>query len=211
MNKLYFLLGGIGGFAGGFLLAKKYYTQIKEEEMERQREYYEKHSTGETREDERENAGGSDSNSDDSSDVVDDDVEEDNRTPGERLREKLDARKDVEDIIRGHEYRTSEMEKKAAPVEVDDGPYVISPEEYAEESTYEEVQLTWYERDQVLTRDEWNDGEYDSKVVTDIEGTVGTDWVDRIGEFEEDTVYVRDPGMNIDYIITREDTAYEID
>ena len=196
MNKLYFLIGGVSGCVSGFLLARRYYTQVKEEELARQKEYYEskfvKSTDEETTEDEAKE-------------------DEEDQSPGEKLKEKIQARKDVEEIIREHEYRMSEKEKVEAPAETFDEPYVISPEEYEDGTLYKEVNLTWYERDQVLTRDEWNEGEYESEVITDIEGTVGTDWVDRFGEFEEDTVYVRDPGMRIDYIIEREETAYEID
>ena len=72
------------------------------------------------------------------------------------------------------------------------GPYVISPEEFDEEG-YETISLTYY-ADGVLA-DEQN------FPIEDVEDTVGKDALNSFGEYEDDSVYVRDDDKGIDYEI----------
>lgn len=74
-----------------------------------------------------------------------------------------------------------------------DKPYVISPEEYGEIDTYQQVSLTYFS-DGVLT-DELNDP------VEDVEDTVGFDSLNHFGDYEDDSVHVRNDRLKIDYEI----------
>ena len=86
---------------------------------------------------------------------------------------------------------TSENEEKGEP-EIMDRPYVISPEEFGE-GDYETISLTFY-ADKVLT-DETGD------IVDDVEDLVGYDSLNHFGEYEEDSVFVRNDNLKTDYEI----------
>ena len=73
------------------------------------------------------------------------------------------------------------------------GPYVISPEEFDDNDEYETESLRYYE-DHVLT------DMYDN-IIDDIEGTVGEESLTHFGEFEDDSVFVRNDDKKIDYEI----------
>ena len=72
-------------------------------------------------------------------------------------------------------------------------PYVISPDEFGEVEEYETISLTYY-ADQVLTDD--NDD-----VVEDVNNVVGTESLTHFGEYEDDSVFVRNDGLRCDYEI----------
>ena len=71
-------------------------------------------------------------------------------------------------------------------------PYVISPEEFGD-CDYETVSLTYYE-DKVLTDDM-------DEPIEDVENTVGSDSLNHFGEYEDDSVFVRNDRLKIDYEI----------
>lgn len=79
-----------------------------------------------------------------------------------------------------------------------DWPKVISPEEFGEDPAYETVELTLY-ADGVLT-DEW-DNIIDEDEIDD---TIGKDSLNHFGEYEEDSVFVRNAGLKIDYQILQD-------
>ena len=72
-------------------------------------------------------------------------------------------------------------------------PYTISPEEFGELEEYQRVSLTYY-ADQILADD--ND-----ELVDDIDGTVGIDSLTHFGEYEDDSVFVRNDALRCDYEI----------
>lgn len=78
-------------------------------------------------------------------------------------------------------------------------PYVISPEEYGEYS-YDEIELTYY-ADGVLTDDMNN-------VVDDVDDIVGLDFEDHFGEYEDDSVHIRNDKRKCDYEILRDPRNY---
>lgn len=81
-----------------------------------------------------------------------------------------------------------------------DKPYVISPEEFGEFEEYERISLTLYE-DQVLADD--ND-----ELVEDVEGTIGFESLTHFGEYEDDSVFVRNDRLKCDYEILLDHRAY---
>ena len=73
-------------------------------------------------------------------------------------------------------------------------PYVITPEEFGEYGDeYETLSLTYY-ADGVLT-DEWD------QVIDDVDDVIGLDSLTHFGEYEDDSVFVRDDDIKIDYEI----------
>ena len=77
-----------------------------------------------------------------------------------------------------------------------DKPYVISPEEFDDYEDYNKVVLTYY-ADQVLADDYGN-------IVSDVENAVGHASLKTFGQYEEDTVFVRNDARRTDYEITRD-------
>ena len=84
---------------------------------------------------------------------------------------------------------------------VTDGPFVISPDEFGEDPNYQTVSLTLYE-DGVLTDD------YDD-IVVDVDDLVGEDSLTHFGEYEDDSVFVRNESMQTDFEILRDLRTYK--
>lgn len=78
------------------------------------------------------------------------------------------------------------------------GPYIISPEEFGE-NDYEEVSLNYY-ADGVITDDQ-------DYVVEDT-SVIGIDPAEHFGEYEDDSVFVRNDELKIDYEILRDLRKY---
>lgn len=72
-------------------------------------------------------------------------------------------------------------------------PHVITPEEFGEYEDYERISLKYYS-DGVLT-----DG--DDVVIDNVDEVVGSDSLDHFGEYEDDSVYVRNDELKIEYEI----------
>lgn len=72
-------------------------------------------------------------------------------------------------------------------------PYVISPEEFGEFEEYDTVSLTYY-ADHVLADD--NDD-----AIEDVDDVVGTKSLSHFGEYEDDSVFVRNDRLKCDYEI----------
>lgn len=82
------------------------------------------------------------------------------------------------------------------------GPYVISPDEFGEDQKYEQISLIYY-ADNTLADDE--------DVVMDeeeIERTVGMDSLTRFGEYEPDSVFVRNDELKTEYEILLDQRPY---
>lgn len=78
--------------------------------------------------------------------------------------------------------------------------YVITPDEFGEFDDYEKISLTYYD-DQVLA-DENDD------VIDDIEDTVGFESLTHFGEYEDDSVFVRNDKLECDYEILLDHRNY---
>jgi hypothetical protein len=79
-------------------------------------------------------------------------------------------------------------------------PYVIKPEEFGEFGEYETISLTYY-ADQILA----DDGD---ELVEDVEGTVGFESLGHFGEYEDDSVFVRNDRLKCDYEILLDSRNY---
>ena len=81
-----------------------------------------------------------------------------------------------------------------------DEPYVISPEEFDENEDYNTVSLTYY-ADGVLTDERDN-------VIVDVDSIVGEDSLNHFGEYEDDSVFVRNDELQTDYEILLDTRNY---
>lgn len=77
-----------------------------------------------------------------------------------------------------------------------EAPYVIAPEEFDELDGYNTISLTYY-ADNVLA------DEYD-EIVDDVDDIVGLDSLNHFGDYEEDSVFVRNDARKCDYEILRD-------
>lgn len=79
-------------------------------------------------------------------------------------------------------------------------PYVITPEEYGELDDYETLSLTLY-ADRVLTDEQ-------DIVIEDVDGVVGIESLTHFGEYEDDSVFVRNDSIMTDYEILLDERNY---
>lgn len=79
-------------------------------------------------------------------------------------------------------------------------PYVISPEEFGEFEDYDTISLTYY-ADQVLV----DDG---GDKIEDVDDVVGMESLTRFGEYEDDSVFVRNDRLRCDYEILMDERTY---
>lgn len=90
-------------------------------------------------------------------------------------------------------------EDKPAPVLV---PRIISPDEFGDQDGYDEVSLTYYS-DGTVTDDD--DRAMDEN---EIEETIGKDSLTHFGEYEDDSVFVRNDRLKADYEILMDQRTY---
>lgn len=96
----------------------------------------------------------------------------------------------------------SDMQDKKQKQEIGvDKPYVIQPSDFGEFDDYEKISLT-YTADGVLLDDM-------NEIVDDIEETVGEDSLEHFGEYEDNSVYVRNDAKKCDYEILLDQRNYQ--
>ena len=112
---------------------------------------------------------------------------------------------EYEKIIESTGYsKYSDISRSKAKTEHDDSerPYVIRPEEFGELDGYEMISLTHYS-DGVLADDD------DQKMADDeIDEVVGADYAEHFGEYEDDSVFVRNDRLKCDYEILLDQRKY---
>lgn len=119
----------------------------------------------------------------------------------------------VEDIVTAEGYSTEDEENTEEDdesnytVDVDPGvevivPYVITPEQFGEYNEYGTKTLTYY-ADNVLT-DEIDNPITSGEMVT----MIGPDALDHFGEYEDDSVYIRDEMNEMDYEILKSEKMF---
>lgn len=79
-------------------------------------------------------------------------------------------------------------------------PYVISPADFDTEDDYEAISLNYFE-DGILADEAGN-------VIEDVDGMVGRDSLNHFGEYEDDSVHVRNDAQQCDFEILRDLRKY---
>jgi hypothetical protein len=79
-------------------------------------------------------------------------------------------------------------------------PYVISPDEFGEFDDYEQIGLNYFS-DKVLTYD-------DDELIDDVDDIVGCDSLSRFGDYEDDSIFVRNDRLKCDYEILLDHRKY---
>ena len=91
-------------------------------------------------------------------------------------------------------------EKKEEQEAIEMKPYVISPDEFGEFEDYERISLSYY-ADQILADE-------DDEKVEDVDNVVGLESLTHFGEFEDDSVFVRNDRLKCDYEILLDQRTY---
>lgn len=90
-------------------------------------------------------------------------------------------------------------EKTPAPIQT---PYVISPDEFGDQDGYEEISLTYYTDGTVADDNERAMSE------DEIEESIGKDSLTHFGDYEDDSVFVRNDRLKVDYEILMDQRSY---
>lgn len=175
-----FVVGAAVGSVTTWLCVKEYYKRIADQEIEDMANYYgERHAA--RVEDE-----------DDEYIVREEDLPQ--APVAEDIRELAKLTKNL-----GYtDY--AKPQAGAAPAENEPGRFeVISPEEFDTVPGYETIELTYY-ADGVMTDD--------NEEIVAADEIVGMDPAEHFGEYEDDSVHIRDNRLKIDYEILRDSRAY---
>ena len=124
-----------------------------------------------------------------------------------------DPKETVEDIVTAERYsieneeEIDEDDESNYTIDVDPGveviiPYVITPAQFGEYNEYGTKTLTYY-ADNVLT------DEIDNPITSEeMETMIGPDALDHFGEYEDDSVYIRDEMNEMDYEILKSEKTF---
>lgn len=127
------------------------------------------------------------------------DKEENKKESLAEMKNSMDLAKKVMEENNYTPYSKTEMQQEEEGEDMNK-PYVISPEEFDENDDYETVSLTYY-NDGVLA-DTITDEE-----IEDPEEMVG-EFESHFGEFEDDSVFVRNDQLRCDYEILKDDRNF---
>lgn len=180
-----FMAGATVGAAGAWLYLKRYYEQIAQEEIDSVKAAFAERKDFTI-----------------------------NKQPGEDVeinKKKADMAKLKPDLVdyaaklqeQGYTNYSAKSEKNNKEEEnlpVSEKPYIISPEEYGDFDDYTKLSLTYYS-DGTLADDE-------DEIIDNIDETVGSDFAEHFGDYEDDSVFIRNDRLKCDYEILRDNRSY---
>ena len=181
LNKIIvFAAGAVIGSAVTYKFVKNKYERITQEEIDSVKETYARNNLGENvGKGSTEGCEGIKNEIREIKDIVDSEVN--------RLKTILDENGYVD-------YSTPKGKKVTSM-----NPYVISPDEFSENEDYETESLTYYS-DGILADDRDN--------IIDIDMIVGRESLNHFGEYEDDSVFVRNEELKTDYEILLDTRRY---
>ena len=187
MNKslciLTFILGAVSGSLVTYKLLKNKYEEIAQEEIDSVKEMY-RNSQGEC--------------------MPNPEIEEQKEVAKKSMEKPdiMEYSKKIKDCNYSDYSKTEHNKPEEGPEEKDTSdPYVISPDEFGEDDTYDRINLTYY-ADGVLADE--NDEE-----VENVDGTVGLNSLETFGTYEDDSVHVKNDRLRAYYEILRDERNYE--
>ena len=175
-NAVAFAVGVATGASVTYILIKKHFKKIADDEIDTMREYFQNKRAEEANALEEEP-----------------DEAEVKEARDEHQEDKPNIR-EYASLIKKENYTNYSDTTADKKKEVDDveKPYVITPEEFGE-LDYSTISLTYYS-DGVLT--------YESdELVEDVDDIVGADFAEHFGEYEDDSVFIRNDRMKTDFEI----------
>jgi hypothetical protein len=102
----------------------------------------------------------------------------------------------LEDLKKEYKQLTADYTDNEEVTDLSKRPYIISPEDFGERTGYDAETLTYY-ADGVLTYDT-------GEPVDDVDDVVGLGFETHFGEYEDDSVHVRNEKYETDYEILRD-------
>ncbi len=182
MSKLSTVLGFVAGAAIGSVvtwqLVKKKYADLAQEEIDSVKEAFSKQKA---------------------SPIKKEPINEDKQELAEKAVNKPNLENYVKTSLTDFKNTLKENGYSSENKSVDK-PYVISPDEFGELYDYETISLTYYS-DGVLADDQ-------DEIVDDIDEIVGVESLDHFGEYEDDSVFVRNDQKKCDYEILYDSRSY---
>lgn len=97
-------------------------------------------------------------------------------------------------------YSDAGKTKEEDETEVDSGPYVIAPEEFGENPEYEKISLTYF-ADKIVADDDY-------EMVDNVDEVIGLESLKHFGDYEDDSVFVRNDKRKCDYEILMDYRKY---
>lgn len=185
MNKLNFAMFMAGvtiGSAATWLCLKKHYEQIAQEEIDSVKAVFaERKITCNAKN-------------------IDKDEQDNNQHKADIAKLKPDLVDYAAKLQReGYTNYTEHSQKNT--IEEKDEPYIIAPYEFGSSDNYTQINLTYYAEDDILADDE-------DEIVEDVDDTVGEDFADHFGDYEDDSVFVRNDRLRCDYEILKDNRSF---
>lgn len=181
-NVFVFLMGAAIGSVTAWYFTKQKYESILQEEIDSVKEAFQIKREKKT-----------ESKADEETTKVSDGA------PANIMREKPSIAEYAKKLA-SEGYKDYSTQSKADQESKPKDPYVISPDEFGTMPGYDQISLTYY-ADHILTDD-------DNEMLEDVEGTVGWDSLNHFGEYEDDSVFVRNERLQVDYEILLDQRDY---
>lgn len=178
-NLFIFAVGAAAGAVATWKLLNDKYEKLYHEEVEAYKEYHKEKSDKAASEPKPEPEQKKEAPKTESSDPL------------------MDKLRDTVERAGYTDYSTTK--EKQEPEEKDIRPYVIRPEELGDQIGYDVIELTYYADGVVAEEDE---------VMDDVDEVIGIDSLGHFGEFEEDSVCVRNDRLKCDYQILLDERKY---
>ena len=195
MNKSLYLLAFVAGATAGsvatWLLVKERYAQIAQEEIDSVKEVFSKKETPKEHESISEIA----EKAKNKADIME--YAKKLNDMGYTNYSDISADTDDEESNVAEKIDNNDEGKK---VMGEEKPYVISPDEFGELDDYDEISLTFYS-DQFLADD-------DDELVENVDRVVGAESLNHFGEYEDDSVFVRNDRLKADFEILLDERKY---
>ena len=173
-----FIFGAAAGSVITWFVTKKHYEKIAQEEIDSVKEVFSK------RHDKIESEPESEQPEESDADISEDEPEED--WDQETELEYLQIASQYDDDL------TIEERSKAKPV-------IISPDEFGEDHSYDQIELVYY-ADGILADER--------DIISNIADIVGEDFESHFGEYEDDSVYIRNDRLRSEYAIIKDERSF---
>ena len=182
-----FAVGAAAGAVAACFICRSHYDKLVKEEIQSVKDTYKR----------RYDALNDKQSGDLTGDTEESDESEESEKPESERAAKI---REYKERLAAYGYSSDEDEEKKKEDSVDDGPYVIPPEEFGEDETYQTETLMYYD-DGVLTDD------FDH-IIDDVEGMVGVASLNMFGKYEDDAVHVKNDKHKCYYEILRDLRSY---
>ena len=183
-----FAMGAAIGSVATWYYCKKRYENLIQEEIDSVKEVFSKRFAEDEKDDPLNNI---------------EEGEPDSETPTRKP-----SVKEYAAMLRGQGYTNyatvdddDEEDDIPAPTERDNTPYIIPPNDLGERDGFDVIEFRYYS-DGVLVDDNYD-------IVHDVENTIGEDSLTHFGEYEADSVCVRNERLGVDYEILRDLGTYD--